>query len=134
MSYRKYLIFLSAAAVLGWLAFGLVLFELEPCTEAGQITVCKSVAGIPLFLFFFSLFIALVASCTLLGLLMRYWLHHEEPDLDELRVSFRQSLLLSASAIGALGLLLLESLTWWSGLLLIAIAIFIESYCVRAAS
>lgn len=119
---------MGVTAIVGWTSFLLVLSRLAPCTAPGEITLCHSVSALNLSLFFLSGFFALLATCTLLGFGLRLWLHHGELYLDHFTVSLRQGFLLTFSALGALGLLLLSALTWWSGLLLIAIIILLELY------
>lgn len=132
MSYKKYLFIIAATAVIGWVSFALVVFKLEPCVSPGELTICHSVSALALILFFTSAFFALTASCTLLGFGLRIWFHRQEIYLDHLNVSLRQGILLTFSALASLALLLLNSLTWWSGLLLIAIIVLLELYFTRS--
>lgn len=131
MTYKKYLTVISITALIGWVSFILVIFRLEPCTGPGTITLCHSASALALILFFLSAFFALTATFTLLGFLLRFWLHQYEIYLDHLNVSLRQGILLTLCALGALSLLFLNALTWWSGLLLILIIIFLEFYFTR---
>lgn len=132
MTYRKYIFLLSGASLFGWASFALVLYRLEPCTAAGTISFCHSVSTLGLVLFFMSSFFALTATFTLLGFGLRFWLHQYEIYLDHLNTSLRQGILLTLCTLGALGLLILHALTWWSGFLLIAIIILVELYFTRA--
>lgn len=132
MSYKKYLLIIAGTAVVGWVSFALVLFRLEPCTAPGEISICHSVSGLALALFFTSAFFALTATFTLLGFGLRIWFHRYEIYIDHLNISLRQGILLTFSALAALALLLLNSLTWWSGLLLIFIIVLLELYFTRA--
>jgi Ca2+/Na+ antiporter len=84
-------------------------------------------------MFFVSSFVALAATFTLLGFIIRLWFHKDELYLDHVSVSTRQGFLLTLCALGAMFLKLLESLTWWSGLLLIVIALLIELYISRSS-
>ena len=131
MSYKRYLTVIAATAVIGWASFALVISKLDPCTAPGEITICHSVSALSLILFFSSAFFALTATFTLLGFIMRIWFNHFEIYLDHLNVSIRQAILLTLCTLGALAFLLLNTLTWWSGLLLIAIIILIELYFTR---
>jgi len=132
MTHKKYIIVMLIASMIGWLAFWLVVTKLEPCTSPGELTICKSVEPVSLALFFLSIFIAFSATFTLMGFLIRFWMHKDEIYLDHVSISMRQGLLLAISAVGALILLLLETLTWWSGLLLILITLLIELYISRS--
>lgn len=128
MNYKKYLLIISALALVGWVSLILVIVKLDPCTGPGQSTLCHSVASGTLALFFLSAFFALTATFVLMGFGMRIWLNKYELYLDHLEISFRQGLLLSLCTLTAAALLLLNTLTWWSGLLLIGIIILIELY------
>lgn len=128
MTARTYLSLIILGSLVGWIAFTLVLISFDPCTAPGIITLCHSLATQSHILFFLSLTVALVSTFTLLGFLLRFWLHRSELYLDHVRVSFRQGILLSACVLAALVLLTLEVLTWWTGFLLIAIIILIELY------
>lgn len=133
MTYRKYLFIITGATVIGWVSFILVMTRLEPCVKPGEFSLCESVSALSLLLFFLSSFFALTATCTLLGFLLRFWLHRHELYLDHLALSLRQGILLTFCTEGALVLLLLNSLTWWSGFLLIFIIILLELYFSRDA-
>ncbi|KKU79251.1 MAG: hypothetical protein UY05_C0035G0002 [Candidatus Peregrinibacteria bacterium GW2011_GWA2_47_7] len=131
MSYKKYLSIVTGAAVIGWTSWILVITKLDPCTAPGEITICHSISALSIALFFLSAFFALTATFTLMGFGLRLWLHHNEIYLDHFTVSLRQGLLLTFCAMGAMLFLLLKTLTWWSGLLLIAIILLIELYFAR---
>lgn len=131
MSYRKYLLVLLIVAAVGWGSFSLVIFRLDPCTGPGTITICHSASALALLFFFLSAFFALTATFTLLGFGLRLWLHQYEIYLDHLNVSLRQGLLLTLCTLAAAALLLLNALTWWSGLVLIAIIMLLELYFTR---
>lgn len=133
MTYHKYFFIIAVTAVISWLSWILVITQLDPCRGPGQFTICHSASGIALLLFFLSAFFALTATITLLGFGIRLWLHHYEIYLDHLNISLRQGILLALCALGAMGLLLLNSLTWWSGLLLVAIVTLLELYFTRAS-
>lgn len=131
MTYRKYLFILTGTALVGWISFLLVIFRLDPCTAPGKITICHSASALALILFFTSAFFALTATFTLLGFGLRLWLHQYEIYLDHLNISLRQGLLLTFCTLAAAALLLLNALTWWSGLVLIAIILLLELYFTR---
>ena len=73
---------------------------------------------------------ALTGTFIGLGFGLRLWFN-QEIYREHLGISIRQGLLLSISGIGSLVLLLLNALTWWSGLLLLAIIVAIEFYFSR---
>lgn len=127
MKPRSYLLIILAIAALGWVSFVLVLTKLEPCSEAGQLTLCKEVSGSSLALFALSLLVALLGTFIGLGFSMRM-IFTNEVYREHLGIAIRQGLLLTLCIMGALGLQLLSALTWWSGLLLIAVIVVIELY------
>lgn len=127
MKPRSYLGIIIAIAVVGWVSFWLVLTKLEPCSEPGQLTLCKEVSGSALALFALSLFLGLLGTFIGLGFGMRM-VFNSEVYREHLGISIRQGLLLTLCIIGALGLQLLAALTWWSGLLLIGLIVIIELY------
>lgn len=131
MTCKKYLLILGLVAAAGWSSLSLVIFKLEPCSSSGEAILCQSVSPLALGLFFLSAFFALTASFALLGFGLRIWLNKNEIYLDHLNISIRQGLLLTFCSIGAMTLLLLRALTWWSGLLLICIIVFLELYFTR---
>lgn len=122
---------ISLTAAAGWTGFLLVLFNLPPCEAPGTITLCHSVSAPALALVFLSAGFALTATLTLSGFGLRYWLHRDEIYLDHLSVSLRQGIMLTLSVLGAFALLLLNTLTWWSGLMLIGIILLLELYFTR---
>lgn len=131
MTYKKYLFVLALIAIVGWISWAVVISNLEPCTAPGDISLCHSVSSFALILFFLSAFFALTATFTFLDFLLRVWLQKQELYLDHFNVSLRQGFLLTFCALGALALLLLNVLTWWSGFLLIFIIVLLEMYFSR---
>lgn len=130
--HKKYLAFVILSAIVGWTSLIIVLTKLEPCTAPGEITLCKSAHGLGIGLIFASIMVTLAATCTLIGLGFRFWLSRDEIGPDSFNVSLRQGIELAACSVSALILLLLESLTWWSGILLLTITILFELYMSRA--
>ena len=120
MSHNKYMVILTFAAIISWLAFYLVITKLDPFLST----------GLALALFFISLFFALTSSFTIVGFYLRVWLNKNEIYYDHINVSLRQGILLTLITLGSLMFQLLGVLTWWSGLLLIAAITMIEFYLV----
>ena len=127
MKPRSYLLIIISFAIVGIVSLYLVITKFEPCTDPGQLTLCKSVSGSALALFALSLFLALLGSFIGLGFAMRM-IFSKEVYSEHLSISVRQGLLLTFCIMGALGLLLLSVLTWWSGLLLLSLIIIVELY------
>lgn len=132
MSYRKYLILVAVIAIVSFAAWIIVLMRLDPCIKPGEFSVCSKTSNLSVFLFFASLFFTLTSTFTLMGFYLRIWLHHHEIYLDHFNISLRQGFLLSLCALLSLGFLLLNVLTWWSGLFLILTVVLIELYFTRS--
>lgn len=104
--------------MLSWIAWVVVIFKLDP----------EQSMGLALGLFYLSLFIALACTFTVMGFYFRLWLHKNEVYYHHIHIAFRQGLLLTVIALGCLTFQLLQVLTWWSGLLLIAAVTLAEFY------
>ena len=111
---------IGTAALVSWLAFYMVIQKLDPFAST----------GLALALFFVSLFFALTSSFTIIGFYIRVWFNRNEIYYDHINVSLRQGILLTLITLGCLMFQLLNALTWWSGLLLIAAVTMIEFYLV----
>lgn len=133
MKPRSYLLIIAAIAFIGWVSFALVITKFQPCTEPGQLTLCKSVSGLALGVFALSALFALLGTFIGMGFGMRM-IFNAEVYKEHLGISIRQGLLLTLCIIGALGLQLLSVLTWWSGLLLMALIVIIELYFAAKSS
>ena len=120
MTHKKYLMIIGTASIVSWLAFYLVIDKLDPFAST----------GLALALFFVSLFFALMTTFSIFGFYIRVWLNRNEIYYDHINVSLRQGILLTLIALGCLLFQLLNVLTWWSGLLLIASVTMIEFYLV----
>ncbi|HCW32836.1 MAG: hypothetical protein UT55_C0093G0009 [Candidatus Peregrinibacteria bacterium GW2011_GWE2_39_6] len=116
--YRRYLLPMAIVSFLGWMAWVIVIFKLDPFESTGWILV----------LFFLSLFLALIGSFTLLGFGLRCWLGKEEVSYYHLTVALRQGILLSLCTLLCVGFLMLGILKWWNGFLLLIIAVLVESF------
>lgn len=126
MAPSRYLLPIGSATVLSWIAVFLVITKLDPCISVEK--VCEKPNGISIVLFFTSLFFALTSLFTIIGFYFRQWLNKSEIGYNQINVSLRQGILLSLCTVGCLLFLLLGVLTWWDGLLLVAIITLIEFY------
>jgi len=118
MTHHKYLSIIGVAGIVSWIAWIVVLNKLDP----------QQSPELALGLFYLSLFFAFTCTFTVLGFYFRMWLHKNEIFYNHIHIAFRQGLLLTIIALGCLTFLLLEVLTWWSGLLLIAVVTMVEFY------
>lgn len=117
MTLKQYLIFMTVATLLSWLAFGLVFFLIDPTTAAR--------AGV--FMFYLSLFLALLGTVAILGFLIRMKLRRGEVIISlEVAGAFRQGFFLAFLFTSSLYLQSKNVLVWWNVLLLIAALTILE--------
>jgi len=117
MVHKNYLLIIAAAGLMAWVAFLTVLLKFNPYESSLAIAF-----------FFFSLFISLACTFALLGYFFRLWLYRNEIFYVHINIALRQGILLSLVAIGCFVLLMLDVLSWWSGILLISASILLEFY------
>ena len=118
MSSRIYISGIAFAAVLGWTAFAIVIWRLNP--------FISTAFAIPFF--FASLFVALTSTLTLIGFYGRVWFRRGEIYFQHINISFRQAILISLAVCIALAFQILRILTWWDGFLIAAAVGLIEIY------
>lgn len=118
MIHNTYLLSIFIATVFGWASWAVVINKLSPFTSP----------QLALSLFYSSLFVALTGTLTLIIYYLRAWLNKGEIYNAHLNISLRQGVLLSAMICIAIGFQRLKVLTWWDGLLLLAIVLLIEFY------
>jgi len=118
MSLRKYIIGMIFATIFCWIAWGLILFYIDP-----------GAAGIVgLACFHASLFFSLIGTFTLVGLALRIWFSHNEVLFAHVGISFRQAGLLSLVIAGCLILQQFRILNWWDGALFAVSVGLLEFY------
>jgi len=118
MFYTRYLSIIGIAGLIAWFGWIITLYKLNPFESTGM----------ALAFFFTTLFIALMCTFTILGFYMRRWIYKNEIYYNHINVSLRQGILLSFITIICLAFQLLGVLNWFSGLLLIAACVLIESF------
>jgi len=118
MIHSAYLTGIAIATFFGWASWFVVLYKLSPFSQQ----------TIGLSLFYSSLFIALAGSFALLFYGLRAWANKKQIYNVHLNTSLRQGVLLSAMIIIGLAFQRLRVLTWWDGLLLLAVVLLIEFY------
>ncbi len=118
MIHNTYLIGIAIATFFGWASWLMVVYKLSPFSQP----------TLALSLFYSSLFLALAGSFALLFYALRTWANKREIYNVHLNISLRQGILISAMIIVGLGFQRLRVLTWWDGLLLLAIVLLIEFY------
>lgn len=117
MTLKQYLISMSVATLIAWLAFALVLFLVDPASA--------EIVG--LVVFYVSLFLAILGTISVLGFFLRVKLHKREVILPrEVSGAFRQGFFLSFLFVGALYLQSKNMLVWWNIVSLVAAVTILE--------
>lgn len=118
MSHNKYILIIAGSGLLSWVGWLLVLFKLSP----------YQTLGLSLTFFYVTLFIALSATFAVIGFYFRVWLFKNEIFYKHINVALRQGIFLSLITVFCLIFLMMRVLSWWSGLLLVVIAVLLEFY------
>lgn len=118
MNHHKYTLIIGGAGLMAWISWVLVLLKLDP----------YETMSLALSFFYITLFIALVCTFTIIGFYFRVWLFRNEIFYKHINTALRQGTLLSLIAIFCLVLQMVQVLNWWTGLMLIVIAVLLESY------
>lgn len=125
MTLSRYLLIMTSATLLCWLAWFLVFFNINPF-EAGLISF---------FAFYASLFLALVGTFTLIGFAWRVWIFkQDEPYFRQVQKTFRHGLLFSILLLITLFLQSQRLLNWWYIILLILAFAFLELFFLTKKS
>ena len=117
MSLKKYLNLMSISTIICWLAWVLVLFFMNP----------KETGLMGFVLFYFSLFLAILGTGSILGFIIRTRFN-KEPVFKQVEASFRQGIWLSLLIVGLFLLQGLDILRWWNGLFLLLFLMFLEFF------
>lgn len=118
MTHAKYLSLIGISGFFAWIGWILTVFKLSPYENMGM----------ALSFFFLTLFIALSCTFTVLGFYFRMWLFRNEVFYKHINIALRQGVFLSLIAVFCFVFLMLKVLTWWTGLLLIFVAVLLEGY------
>lgn len=123
MTLRQYLIIMSLATILCWIAWGLVLINIDPF-----------VANAISFSFFYvSLFLALLGTTSLIAFtIYHFFSRAEKPMFRYVQKSFRYGWLISALLIGILFLQTKRLLNLWNLGLLVAVLILLVLFWFSA--
>ncbi len=116
MSLRLYLILMSLVSVCAWVAWFIVVHAIDPIRSG----------FLGFFLFFVTLGVAVLASSTLLGTLVRVWAKQDEVVYRHVVRSLRQGIILTTLFLISLILSGLGLLMWWVLVLLVFIATILE--------
>ncbi len=122
MTLRAYLILMIITTLICWVAFGFVLWTVNP-----EIT-----NWIGFLLFYLSLFLALVGLSAIIGFLIRFVGLKRELAFHSVKEAFRQSFLFALLIVAVLFLLSKDLFTWLNlGLLIVGLSVlefFLISY------
>ncbi|MBI5037881.1 MAG: hypothetical protein HZC01_04230 [Candidatus Kerfeldbacteria bacterium] len=124
MSLKKYLIIMTTATLVSWIAWLFVFFFINP-NEAGFVGFG---------LFYLSMLCALVGTFSLFGFFVRVWFTKEQVIFRHLGVATRQSFFFSILIIGTLMLQGARMLQWWTVLLLILFLTIMEFFFISRAA
>jgi hypothetical protein len=123
MTLRQYLILMTISAIFCWVIWVSVLYLIDP-TQAGFLGFT---------FFYLSLFLSVVGTMSVMGLILRMKFGKEELVFRTVTVSFRQATLLGLLVIGGLILKSQRILTWWNILFLVLALIVIEFFFISYA-
>ena len=117
MTLRYYLILMGIGTLLCWLAWGFVIWSIDPETT-----------GLLGASFFYStFFMAMVGTFSVIGFMIRQRIFkNDDIVFRQVKRTFRQSMILASLLIGTLILLHVGLLRWWNGVLLILFGLVIE--------
>jgi hypothetical protein len=96
----------------------LIVFKLSPYESM----------GVSLSFFLITLLKSLTSTFTVFGFYFRVWLFKNEIFYKHINIAFRQGLVLALVAIFCLIFQMMRVLNWWSGILLLLVAVLLESY------
>lgn len=118
MTLRKYLILMSLASLVCWLAFILVIYYMNPISSG----------MIALIFFYLSLFLAIVGTFAIIGFLLRTKVLSGELIFKQVAVTFRQALWFGILAVFSLWLQSKNLLTWYNLSLQIIVLLILEFF------
>ncbi len=118
MIYNPTIVTIVIATLFGWASWIVVIYKLSPFTQP----------FLALSLFYTSLFLALSGTFTLFFYYLRVWAAKKTIHGIQINSSLRQGALISTMLCVGLAFQRLKVLTWWDGLLLLAIVLLIEFY------
>ena len=124
MSLRTFIILMTVATIIFWIAWLTVLFQIDPYATNFIGFLC----------FYTSLFFAFLGTFTLLGFGIRYIYNRKDlPGFKFVGVSVRQSIWFSGLIIASLILQGEMLFTWWAGLLMVLALAILEAFFLSRA-
>lgn len=120
MTLKTYLIIMSGATAMCWLAFGMILWSINP-----EIT-----SWIGFSLFYISLFLCVMGTSAIIGFLVRFVGLKKELAFRSVRAAFRQSFLFALLIVITLFLLSKDLFTWLNLFLLVLALSVLEFFLI----
>ncbi|MBI5135210.1 hypothetical protein HZA86_03175 [Candidatus Uhrbacteria bacterium] len=121
MTLTRYTLMLLVATLIAWSGFAVVITQINPQTTGYD----------GFLLFYISLFFCLLASFSLIGLLIRLKTQKQHLPYYVVLLSFRQAIFFSLLVIGALLLQSQKALYWWNMVLLVIGLTAVEFFALR---
>jgi len=118
MTHHRYISIIAFTGVLAWMAWVLIILKLSPYESM----------GLSLTFFFITLLIALSCTFTVFGFYFRVWLFKNEIFYKHINIAFRQGIFLGFITISCLVFQMMRVLNWWSGFLVVVVAVLLEFY------
>ncbi len=118
MTHSRYISIIAFSGVLAWSAWALIVLKLSPYESA----------GLALSFFYITLMIALSCTFTVFGFYFRVWLFKNEIFYKHINIALRQGVFLSLITVFCLIFQMMKVFSWWSGMLLVVIAVLLEFY------
>lgn len=123
MTLRRYLLTMSLTTLICWVAFVIVIFQIDPYTSG----------PVGLSLFFVSLFFAVWGTLSLCGFLFRYVFFRNVVPYKYIGTSLRQAFWFAVILALSLFLASQELFSWWvGGLLVFGLAVFEAFFLARS--
>ncbi|MBI2474058.1 hypothetical protein HYV70_05910 [Candidatus Uhrbacteria bacterium] len=116
MNFRSYLILMTLGTLTAWVSWLVVVYGIDP-SRSGMLGF---------FLFYLTLSMLSFGTISLLGLIFRFWRLEKELSSRITYRAFRQAILLTVIFIASLILLSQGWFRWWTMILIVIIAAFVE--------
>lgn len=120
MLFNRYVFALVLASGVSALSLFLVLSRIDPFTDE----------TLGLILFFISLFFTVSSILSLVGYGIRMVFYRDELMMNHFNISLRQGVVLGVCICAVMGLQVMRTLTWWTGVIVILLSFLIEIYFV----
>ncbi|MBU0670831.1 MAG: hypothetical protein ABH835_00830 [Patescibacteria group bacterium] len=123
MSIRTFIVLMTIATIVFWVAWFTVLLYIDPFTTN----------FIGFLSFYVSFFFGLMGVFTLIGFGIRYLMKKDLPAFRFIGVSLRQAIWFSGLVVASLILQGQQLFTWWAGLLMVFCLAILEAFFLSRA-